>query len=210
MLLRVLSTGISLMFVAGLISCSGEKAQSQSDAQVAMSPSGELSAQSSDLSSADPAATKSNPSPAASAGGEVVLDPNAVSWTARDIDGVIHESSEWIGKQPVVINFWGTWCPPCRREIPDLVRAYQEFNPRGVEIISFALRDSPGEVRDYAAKANMDWVLLMGGDQKMLADYRFSGGVPTTIFLDRTGKEVGRFIGPRNLAVFRQAFEAIL
>jgi len=209
MLLRVLLTGIFLILLVGLISCSGEQAQSQSDAQVAMSPSGEASAQSADLSSADPEIPP-DPPPAASAGGEVVLDPNAVSWTAKDIDGVIHESSEWIGKQPVVINFWGTWCPPCRREIPDLVKAYQEFSPRGVEIISIALRDSPGKVRDYAAKANMDWVMLMGGDQKMLADYRFSGGVPTTIFLDRSGKEITRFVGPRNLAVFRQAFAAIL
>jgi len=210
MLLRVLSTGVSLMLVVGLISCSGEKTQSQSDAQVAMSPSGEPSAQSSDLSSADPAAIQSDPSPSVSAGDEVVLDPNVVSWAAKDIDGVVHESSEWIGKQPVVINFWGTWCPPCRQEIPDLVKAYREFSPRGVEIISIALRDSPSKVRDYAAKANMDWVMLMGGDQKMLADYRFSGGVPTSIFLDRSGKEIGRFVGPRNLAVFRQAFAAIL
>ena len=210
MLLRVLLTGVILMLVAGLISCSGEKAQSQSHDQVAMSPSSEPSAHSSDLSSTDPAAVQSDPSPAASAGSEVVLDPNAISWAARDIDGIVHESSEWIGKQPVVINFWGTWCPPCRREIPHLVKAYQEFNPKGVEIIGIALRDSPGRVRDYAAKANMDWVMLIAGDQKMLADYRFSGGVPTTIFLDRSGKEITRFVGPRNLAVLRQAFEAIL
>ena len=91
-----------------------------------------------------------------------------------------------------------------------MVKAYQEFNPRGVEIISIALRDSPGRVRDYAAKANMDWVMLMVSNQKMLTDYRFSGGVPTTIFLDRTGKEITRFVGPRNLAAFRQAFKAIL
>jgi len=198
------------MLVVGLLSCAGDQAQSQTDAQVAMSPSGEPSAQSSDLSNDDPAAVQSDPSPEASAGSEVVLDPNAVFWTAKDIDGVIHESSEWIGKQPVVINFWGTWCPPCRREIPDLVKAYREFSPKGVEIISIALRDSPGKVRDYAAKANMEWVMLMGGDQKMLADYRFTGGVPTTIFLDRSGKEITRFVGPRNLAIFRQAFEAIL
>jgi hypothetical protein len=56
----------------------------------------------------------------------------------------------------------------------------------------------------------MKWVMLMGGDDKILRDYRFSGGVPTTIFLDKTGKEVGRFVGPRSLEVFRQAFDAIL
>ena len=220
MYLKVLLTIVALMSVVGLSSCTGEKAETSTRDQVAASPPGKAagpghSAPQDDQSSVDqtPGTKKGlppEPIPVKQEGSEVILDPSAVSWSALDIDGNVHSSSEWIGRQPVVINFWGTWCPPCRREIPDLVKAYEEFKPRGVEIISFAMRDTPGQVRDYATRANMKWVMLMGGDEKMLADYRFSGGVPTSIFLDRTGKEVGRFVGPRNLEIFRQAFERIL
>jgi len=146
--------------------------------------------------------------PASQSAGTV--NPNAVKWTAMDIDGNTRSWDEWIGKRPVVINFWGTWCGPCRREIPELVRLYDEYKDKGVEIISIALRDTPNQVRAYSQQNNMGWVMLMGGDQQMLVDYRFGGGVPTTIFLDRTGTEVGRFVGPRDYRTFKQAFDAIL
>ncbi len=130
-------------------------------------------------------------------------------WTAKDADGVMRSSDEWLGKQPVVFNFWGTWCPPCRREIPDMVRIYDEYKPKGVEIVSIAIRDNAKQVLMFAGKANMKWELLMTNEevQKKLG---LSGAVPTTIFFDKDGNEKARFVGMRNYAAFKEAIESII
>jgi thiol-disulfide isomerase/thioredoxin len=135
-------------------------------------------------------------------------NPDLVQFTAVDLSGKQRKSSEWMGKQPVVINFWGTWCPPCRKEIPDLVKVYSEFKGKGVEIVSLAVNDTPEKVKDYATQAQMDWVMLMG-DQDVAQVFGGIRGVPTTIFYDRTGKEVGRFVGGRDYDTFHKAFEMI-
>ncbi len=130
-------------------------------------------------------------------------------FSAKDINGNWHHTSEWFGKQPVVINFWGTWCGPCRREIPDLAKLYQEYKPQGIELISIAVKDTPAKVEQYAARNNMNWVLLMSQDQ-ILIDYKATQGIPTTVFIDKDGNEVVRFIGMRDYTTLKRAFEAIL
>jgi len=140
---------------------------------------------------------------------ENVLDPNAVSFTLYDIDGNLRESSEWVGKKPLVINFWGTWCPPCRKEIPELVRLYDEYKDQGIEMVGLAMNDKAEKVRNFADSHDMNWVMLLG-DRKVAGDFGGITGVPTTIFIDKNGKELGRFVGPRSYEVFKQAFEALL
>jgi len=134
---------------------------------------------------------------------------NVPHFSAKDIDGKLHHSSEWLGKQPGVINGWGTWCGPCRREIPDLAKLYKEYNPKGVELISLAVKDTPDRVRQYAEQNNMNWVLLMSEDQ-ILIDYKATRGVPTTIFIDKDGNEIVRFIGMKDYNTLKRGFEAIL
>lgn len=138
-----------------------------------------------------------------------VNNPRIVQFTAYDIDGQLHRSSEWLGKQPVVINFWGTWCPPCRMEMPDLVKLYDEYSLKGVEIVGLAVKDRSENVRRFAADYNMSWVMLMAEDQ-VLIDFNAIQGIPTTIFLDRDGREVGRYVGMRSYEDLRKGFESIL
>ena len=132
----------------------------------------------------------------------------APSMTARDIDGNVRIFSEWIGKQPVIINVWGTWCPPCRREIPAIIQLYKEYKPKGVEIVSMAVRDTPEKVRQFTQQAGMDWVMVMRDDH-VLQRLGYSGSVPTTIFFNKEGYEVQRFVGARSYDDFKAAFEAI-
>lgn len=134
---------------------------------------------------------------------------NLVSFAAYDIKGNLHNSDEWIGKQPTVINVWGTWCPPCRREIPELVLLNAEFEKKGVALLGLAVRDTPQKVEAFAANNNMTW-LMMIGERKHLNSLGAITGVPTTIFYNREGKEIQRFVGPRSYDVFKKAFEAIL
>lgn len=129
-------------------------------------------------------------------------------FAAKDLEGKVRQSTEWVGKQPVVLNFWGTWCPPCRKEIPDLIKAYEEFKPQGVEMVGLAVRDNVGSVTKFTAEKGMNWPMLMG-DGALVARYRVSG-VPTTIFIDSKGNEIGRFVGPQSYETFKQAFQAVL
>ncbi|MCM2273038.1 MAG: TlpA family protein disulfide reductase [candidate division Zixibacteria bacterium] len=133
----------------------------------------------------------------------------AAVWTAADTRGVTRQGNDWVGKQPTVINFWGTWCPPCRKEIPDLVKLYAEYNPKGVEIVGFAVRDQAPSVQVFANEAGMNWVMLMGNDE-VIEKYGPITGVPTTIFLDKDGREVSRFIGAQPYETFKPAFDSML
>jgi len=127
-----------------------------------------------------------------------------------DLNGQWHNVSDWIGRQPVVINFWGTWCPPCRREIPGLIRLYDEYQGRGVEIVSMAIerRAGPAQVRQFAERAGMKWVQLMANED-IARNLRLTGSVPTTIFFDATGREVARHVGARPYDVLKTDFEKI-
>ena len=165
---------------------------------------------SSDTAQKDNAANQSaSNNTAATNSGSATADPSAVQFTAYDIDGASHQSSEWVTRQPVVINFWGTWCPPCRREIPDLIRFYDAYKSKGIEIVSLAVNDRAENVRAFTAKAGMKWVMLMGSDD-IYQKYGGIRGVPTTIFIDRTGKEVQRFVGASNYETFARAAQMIL
>ena len=145
---------------------------------------------------------------------------SSIEFTALDLDGNLRKSSEWIGQQPVVINIWGTWCPPCRQEIPDLVRLYGEYKDKGLEFVGLALERSngPDGVKRFAQQHNMDWVMLMG-DREIAIDLQATG-VPKTILVDRYGKVMqvtdvmGRsgdaFVGPQPYEVFKAAFDRLL
>ncbi len=130
--------------------------------------------------------------------------------SAVDLEGNKRLMSEWVGKKPVVVNFWGTWCPPCRREIPDLVRLYDEYHIKGVEIVSLAIERSAGpqEVKAFSQQAGMKWVMLMA-NQDVAQAFNAGASVPTTIFFDAAGNEVGRFVGARSYQDFKPVFQKI-
>jgi thiol-disulfide isomerase/thioredoxin len=141
---------------------------------------------------------------------EAAAQTNAVSFafSVPDVTGTPQPMSQWVGTQPTVINFWGTWCPPCRREIPDLIRLYGEYKNQGVEIVSLAVRDHPQKVQAFTDQMRMDWVQLIATEQSAKV-FGLTGSVPTTIFYDRNGNEVARFVGARNYETFKKAFEEI-
>ena len=130
--------------------------------------------------------------------------------SAVDLDGQSHQFAEWIGQKPLVINFWGTWCPPCRREIPGLVRLYGEYHDRGIEIISLAIERQAGpvQVNQFAERAGMTWVQLMANEDALRA-FGYDGAVPLTVFLDKNGREVARHRGGRPYEVFKQDFKKL-
>src|SRR5262249_62096149 len=95
----------------------------------------------------------------------------------------------WHGKV-LVINFWATWCAPCRREIPEFVRLQERHGARGLQFVGIAL-DQPQPVGEFAREFHINYPLLIGGLETM-ALMRESGNragvLPFTLILDRQGK----------------------
>lgn len=132
-----------------------------------------------------------------------------VTFAVYDVFGKARNYEEFKGKGPLVVNFWGTWCPPCRRELPDLKKIYAEYRPQGLEMIGMAVNDSPGKVRQFAAENGMDWVMLMANDDA-IQSFQLGAGIPVTIFIDRQGKEVSRLIGARGYEDFKKEIAKII
>jgi thiol-disulfide isomerase/thioredoxin len=106
-----------------------------------------------------------------------------------DREGKLRSLSEWDGK-PLVINFWATWCAPCRREIPMLNALAREVSAEGIEVIGIAI-DFREEVLGYLETTPIGYTVLIGEQDGMAAARAFGMetiGLPFTAFTDRQGR----------------------
>ena len=114
--------------------------------------------------------------------------------TLPDIQGKPRALSEWKGR-PLLINFWATWCEPCRREIPLLKQLRARHAKDGLEVIGIAI-DFRDAVRGYAGTAGIDYpVLVAEEDATAPRAFGVGMGLPTTVFADREGRIVRRHVG---------------
>jgi thiol-disulfide isomerase/thioredoxin len=125
-------------------------------------------------------------------------DPGAALQAAQftDLEGKARWITEWRGKV-VLCNFWATWCPPCREEIPLLVALSKEMTPKGAQVVGIALDIAP-KVRQFARDYKVTYPLLIAGPNGidlMRASGNEVGGLPYSAFLDRRGRIVHRKLG---------------
>jgi thiol-disulfide isomerase/thioredoxin len=110
-------------------------------------------------------------------------------------DGKVHHLAEWSGR-PLVVNFWATWCDPCRREIPLLKSLRREHAADRLEVVGIAI-DSADEVRKYALEHGIDYPLLVGEREGLEAAAAFGMEtvLPFSVFADREGHVVTLKVG---------------
>jgi thiol-disulfide isomerase/thioredoxin len=149
------------------------------------------------------------PSGSGSPGGQVqtALDKSE-RFVLDDVYNRKRKWSEFVGK-PLVINFWATWCPPCRIEMPQLKKLYQEYKPKGLEIVGISVDDTRDPVMPFVQQMQIPWVILYG-DKNVSEEFKMGRGIPVTIFFDATGKEIGRVIGAQPEEVFRSYFDKLV
>jgi thiol-disulfide isomerase/thioredoxin len=123
-------------------------------------------------------------------------------FTLQDLDGRQRSWSEFIGK-PFLVNFWATWCPPCRMEIPTLKKLYEEYHPQGLEIVAISMDTKTSAVKPFADQMQLPWVVLYT-DEKVPDEMKLGRGIPMTVFFDAQGVEVGRVTGAMPEAYFRE------
>ena len=111
----------------------------------------------------------------------------------------------------VVLNFWATWCPPCREEIPDFVNMQADLGDRGVQFVGVALERNPDPqaVRDFAEKMNVNYPIGLG-DGSIAQKYGGIRGLPMTFVIGPEGEIRGRIPGRTTEERLRPALERLL
>ncbi|HET6979007.1 MAG TPA: TlpA disulfide reductase family protein [Pyrinomonadaceae bacterium] len=111
----------------------------------------------------------------------------APQFELKDINGRVVRSRDYQGKV-VLINFWATWCPPCRAEMPDLVRLQREHGKDGLQIIGITYPpESKSRVRAFARKLKVNYPIVLG-TRELKARFSSDENLPLTVVINRDGK----------------------
>ena len=124
--------------------------------------------------------------------------------TLPDTTGRQQSIAQWKGKV-LVVNFWATWCVPCRDEMPEFVKAQREFGDRGLQFVGIAV-DDVGKVKDFAAELGLNYPALIGGYGAIELSKSLGnriGALPYTLFIDRAGRISRAHLGPLKPAELR-------
>ena len=135
----------------------------------------------------------------------------APDFTLDTLDGNQITLSELRG-QIVVINFWATWCPPCREEMPALEKSYEQYKDSGVVLLGVNLtdQDSVSEVESFVQEFKLTYPILLDRDGSVSALYQLKG-LPTTLFVNREGVIRAVVVGgPMSETFIRSKIEALL
>jgi thiol-disulfide isomerase/thioredoxin len=152
--------------------------------------------------SAPAAPVAANPAGASPAGASPAAAPKATVPVERpdvalkDLTGQLHSLAEWSGKA-LVINFWATWCAPCRREIPLLNKIEREYASKGVEVVGIAV-DFADDVRAFTKDFPIGYPLLIGEEDGLAAARAFgveTMAFPFTAFTDNRGRIITVHMG---------------
>ncbi len=139
----------------------------------------------------------------------VSKSPGSINFTLSDIDGKSVSLADYKGKV-VMVDFWATWCGPCRQAIPHLNELYAENKKKGFEILAIAM-DENGEkvVPPFVASSRISYPVLLGTPD---VEEKFGGllGYPTTFLIDRNGEIADKTLGYRPKEYFEEKLKPLL
>lgn len=127
----------------------------------------------------------------------------------KDLNGKTVKLSNYNGKV-VLLNFWATWCAPCRAEMPDLVKLQKEYQAHGLQVVGVTYPDySRRAVQKVARQLRVNYPIVLGS-RELAAQYDVGEVLPTTIIIDREGKIRGRILGIMEPEEFGQSVKPLL
>jgi len=121
--------------------------------------------------------------------------PLAPNFSLQDLDGQVHRLSDLRGR-PVIVNFWATWCPPCREEMPSMQRAWERLQSEGVSLLAVDVGEDPDTVFQFMGSYPVAFPILFDRDGAV-SDAWPIRGLPTTFVIDPQGHIAYRAIGGR-------------
>jgi len=135
-----------------------------------------------------------------------------LNFTLKDMNGVDVKLANFKGK-PIVMNFWATWCGPCRAEIPSLVELQKQYGDEGkdVVILGVSVDDPVDKLKPYAAQMKMNYPVLVGNGREDVQDaFGPLWGIPVTVFIDRAGNIALKHSGIATKEQFEQEIKSLL
>jgi cytochrome c biogenesis protein CcmG/thiol:disulfide interchange protein DsbE len=132
--------------------------------------------------------------------------PGIAGIEMRKLDGSVIKLSEQKGKV-VILNFWATWCPPCKAEIPGFVSMHEKYGDKGLVIIGAAV-DEPWKVERFIKDYGVNYHVVIA-DEKTAAAFGGISGLPTTFVIDTEGKTAKKYVGYRPDSVFLKDYEEL-
>jgi len=117
--------------------------------------------------------------------GQVEMLPDAPDFELKSVDGKVVRLRDYRGKA-VVLNFWATWCVPCKEEMPWLIAYQKQYGPQGLIVLGISMDKSKELVQPFAQKMAVNYPILLGN--QAVADQYYVKGLPTSVFIDRNGR----------------------
>ena len=134
--------------------------------------------------------------------------PLAPDFSLSDLNGRKIDLASQKGKV-VLLDFWATWCGPCRIEIPGFVKLQERYRDQGLVVIGVSLDDSVDPVREFYREFNMNYAVAMG-TERMTELYGGILGLPTTFLIGRDGRIYAKHMGATDISVFDEEVKELL
>jgi len=128
-----------------------------------------------------------------------------------DIPGARRQFSKLKGKI-IVVNFWATWCAPCKAEMPEFAKAYAAYRDRGIEFVGAANepRSAKAKVREFMQELQIQFPVWLEASEDHMKALGVGPGLPATVILDRQGRVAARITGVTDGAQLRELLDRIL
>lgn len=133
-----------------------------------------------------------------------------LDFTMKDMNGVEVRLADLKGKV-VLLNFWATWCGPCRLEIPWFVEFQEKYGDRGFRIVGISVDDPPEALPPFARRFKVNYPLVVGADREDVQKaYGPIFGVPITFLIGRNGRICMKHVGPASKEQFESEIRSLL
>lgn len=133
-----------------------------------------------------------------------------LNFTVKDMNGAKVRLTDYKGKV-ILINFWATWCPPCKVEIPGFIELYAQYKDKGFVVLGVSGDDDAETLRTFATEWKINYPMLVGlGEDQLLDAYGPLYGYPTSVIVGRDGAVCGRHVGPATKEEFEREIKALL
>lgn len=139
--------------------------------------------------------------------GEQLIGEKSPEFLAAAIDGDPVSLSNYLGS-PIVLNFWASWCPPCRDETPHFEKMWRLYRQKGVVLIGINVQDTVADADRYIKEFDVTFTNAIDKDGKIMVDYGVTG-LPVTFFINREGIIIGRWVGSIGESNLKSRVEAL-
>jgi thiol-disulfide isomerase/thioredoxin len=151
-----------------------------------------------------------NPPPPDAGVCDAKAKPAKLNFTFKDVNGHKVALSDFKGKV-IILDFWATWCVPCKAEIPGFIDLQSKYGKDGLQILGLSVDDPIDKLKPYVADMKMNYPVLQGkGNDAVLDAYEPIPSIPTSVVIARDGKVCARHVGIAPMDIFEKEIKSLL